>query len=422
MKNCVLLGKNLNSFLLSLALFERNKKVILVDTKSEHNSTSPLYEFEKVILKTWGIDCNVPTLLDLEGYLKPGPYRLIFDGVHLSLGNFPAQNYNEILRKYPSLLSSEPLKNEKSREKFDRIFLDFCETFGMRLFRYIDQESFSFEAIWKILPIEIKEIFNDFKKNSRKEEFKFPLCFFQGIYHRQFTFEKDDFSLLFVLLYLLSPRFDLNLKELEADFSKLFKNKGGEFLVESDIEFESKGSEIRQLSVKGSKPHLMEKLFLTSGEFQEFSLVPTLSDSYTSLKFHIHFKKEMPSGQEFFISDSNRLGGNYPLTRIKLEKDFIEGEVIIPYISGSKISFDEGKVMALMTEDLKTVLGELLDKDIKATFTYTRHFWGKTIPFANWPYFPKKMKNFNIFHRSNGCNVGSLSLLAQIKDVRGHLL
>ena len=428
MKNTLLLGKNYHSFLISFALFERNKKVVLVDDHlKDYEEGAYLWDFEINILKTWGLDCKISQLLDLSNYLSPGPYTFIFDGKHLNLGGSPGQNYNEILRKFPSLLSLDPLKDDASRKKFDKMFESFSEKFGVKLFRFIGQSEFKMEMVWELLPPELKTIFQDFKAQSKKEELKYLCCFFQGIYQHQFFSERPDFLLLFIILFLISPRFELNRKKFEEDLLNSFKKHGGEVVSSEKVLFKTDGSGIHQFEAPGKDPLNLEKLFLTSGEFLGVSLVPDSNFCYTSLKIRLHLKNPELLKNEFFVSGTGRLGGDYPLTRFKFEKDGLIGEVLIPYMPGSKSELEEKNALKILLNDIKEVLGDLPGKELRPESILTQKFWShdfgkKSVSFFNWPYFPKPVKNLNVFHPLKSGPLGNLSVLSQIKDERGHIL
>jgi hypothetical protein len=425
MKSTVLLGKNYVSLLISFALFERNKKVYLIDEHQKFPEEAKyLRGFERVMLKTWGLDCQIPSLLDLEGYLAPSPYRIVFDGRHLNLGNSPSQNFNEILRKNPEFFSSEPLKNENSRKKFDKKFNNFSDQFGIKFFRFIDHKNFNMESVWPLMPQELRDIFADFKINTKKPELRFLLCFFRGVFQNQFSADSSDFSLLFILLFLLSPRFELNRKKFEDDLLKHFSRKGGEIIPGKEMAFQTKGSNIEKLTSPSEESKTIEKLYITCGEFGEVSMIPNHSKCYTSIKIHLNLKISDLFKQEFLVSNTHRIGGDYPLTKIKFEKEGIFGEVLIPYLAGSKVSFDEEKTLEILLNDIQSISGNFPHRDFRPIFSNSYNFWSgsELVPQTIWPYFNRPMKNLNIFHPSNSCMMDGLSLLSQIKDERGHIL
>lgn len=428
METTLLLGKNYHSYLISFALFERNKKVVLIDDHSKDSDDHAfLFDFERVLLETWGLDCHIPVLLELDNYLTPSPYCLIYNGRHLNLGNSPSENYNEIIRKFPNILSSDPLKDERTREKFDQIFDSFSEKFGVKLFRFVDLSDLKIDIVWELLPKELKDIFFDFKEQSKKEELNFLFCFFQGIYQHQFFKERSDFELLFILLFLLSPRFEINRKKFEEDLSRFFKKSGGETVSGENISFETKGSEVNQLSIPGKDPIKLEKLFLTGSQFLGVSLTPDSKSCLTSLKIRINLKNSDLINQEFFLSGEERIGGINPLTKIRFERDALVGEVLIPYMPGTKEAFDEKGALKILLGDLAKILGEFPKKDLDPITSYTQNFWcqdleKKSIRDYFWPFFPHPVKNLNIYHPAKSGHLGGLSVLAQIKDQRGHII
>lgn len=428
MKSTLLIGKNYHSFLISFALFERNKKVLLIDDHSkDFDDKNVIFDFERVILNTWGLDCQIPHLLELDNYLSPGRYCLIFDHIHLNLGGSPSENYDEILRKFPRLLSLDPLKNEATRKKFDLMFKTFSENFGVKLFRFMDQENLKMETVWDILPEELKNIFLDFKEQSKKEELKFIFCFFQGFYQHRFSHERSDFQLLFILLFLLSPRYEINRKKFEDDLFKFFKKGGGQVVSGENLSFQTKGSDVNQFSIPGIDPFNLEKIFLTIGEFLGVPLTTDSNSSYTSLKIRLNLKISDLEGQEFIVSGNDQMGGSHPLTRFKFEKDGLIGEVLTPFIVGSKESFDEEEAFGILLRDLKNVLGEFPKEDLEPSSFHTQKFWiqdfeAKSNVSIKWPFFPRPVKNLFIFHTPKSSALGSLSMLAQIKDERGHIL
>ncbi len=428
MNTNILLGKNYHSYLISFALFERNKKVVLIDDHSQDNEDPNfIFDFERILLETWGLDCQIPLLMELDNYLTPSCYCLIFNERRLNLGASPSENYNEILRKFPKILTSDPLRDERVREKFDRNFNDFSEKFGVKLFRFVDFSSLNMEIVWGLLPQELKDLFFDFKEQSKKEEFNSLFCFFQGIYQHEFFQKRSDLELLFILFFLLSPRFEINRKKFEEDLSRFFKKRGGEIVSGENISFETKGSEINQISLSGSDSIKFEKLFLTAPKFMGISLTPDSTNCLTSLKMRVNIKNPDLINQEFFLSGDDRIGGVNPLTRIRFEKDALVGEVLIPYIPASKEAFDEKSVLKILFADLEKILGVVSDNDLRPLATFTQRFWSQDLENRSihkyfWPFFPKPVKNLNIYLPSKSGPLGGLSILAQIKDQRGHII
>ena len=428
MDTTILLGKNYHSYLISFALFERNKKVVLIDDHSQDaQDTAAIFDFERVLLETWGLDCQIPLLLELDNYLTPSPYCLIYNGRHLNLGNSPSENFNEIIRKFPNLLSLDPLKDERAREKFDQKFEAFSEKFGVKLFRFVELSDLKIDIVWELLPQELKDIFFDFKEQSKKEELNFLFCFFQGVYQHQFFKERSDFELLFIMLFLLSPRFEINRKKFEDDLSRFFKKGGGEMISGENISFETKGSEVKKLSISGKDPINLEKLFLTGSHFLGVSLTPDSKSCLTSIKMTLNIKTPDLINQEFYLSSDARIGGINPLTRIKFEKDALIGEVLIPYLPGTKEEFDEKAVLKILLNDLAKILGEIPHRDLSPLTSYTQKFWtqdldNKSIGAYFWPFFHSPVKNLNIYPPSKSGPLGGLCVLAQIKDQRGHII
>lgn len=428
MDTTILLGKNYHSYLISFALFERNKKVVLIDDDSQDvEDQNFIFDFERILLETWGLDCQIPLLMELDNYLTPSPHCLIYNEKRLNLGASPGENYNEIIRKFPNILTTDPLRDERAREKFDRVFNDFSEKFGVKLFRFVDFSSLNIEIVWGLLPQELKDLFFEFKEQSKKEELNSLFCFFQGIYQHEFFQKRSDLELLFILFFLLSPRFEINRKKFEEDLSRFFKKRGGEMVSGENISFETKGSEINQVSISGSDSIKFEKLFLTVPKFLGVSLTPESTNCLTSLKIRINIKNPDLLNQEFFLSGDDRIGGVNPLTRIRFEQDALIGEVLIPYTPATKEAFDEKSALKILFADLEKILGPVSDKDLRAQVSFTQKFWSqdlehKSIRSYFWPYFPKPVKNLNIYPPSKSGPLGGLSILAQIKDQRGHII
>lgn len=426
MKSTLLLGKNYYSFLISFALFERNKKVVLVEEHSKaFDDKKFIFDFERAVINTWGLDCEISQLLDLDIYLTPAPYRLIFDQKHLNLGARPGQNYNEILRKFPSFFSLDPIKDTASHEKFDLMFKTFSEKFGVRLFRFLNPENLDLELMWEILPEELKKIFLDFKVQSKKGNLKFIICFLQGFFQHRLSDEISDFDLLFILLFLLSPRYEINRKKFEEDLFKHFKKKGGEVISMENPSFQIKGSQLNQFSIEDRPPLNIEKVFLTSGEFFSVPLNCDSKSAYTSLKVKLNLKISDLINEEFVISRTDRLGSNHPFTRVKFEKDGIIGEVLIPFMDGSKESFEEKAVLGILLNDLKEILGYNLEGDLNPSLRYSQKFWildRENKSTVNWSFFQRPVKNLFIYHEPSPSSLGGLSTLAKIKDERGHII
>jgi hypothetical protein len=105
-----LVGHNFITFLLSIGLLNRGKKVLVLDDDRFNYGdffTNSLTLLDVEFLRTWGELGDLAPLKKIDDYLSPQSIYFYVGKKQIVLGDTPIRNYRELCRKFPNLFMNE---------------------------------------------------------------------------------------------------------------------------------------------------------------------------------------------------------------------------------------------------------------------------------------------------------------------------
>jgi hypothetical protein len=437
-----LLGKNYLSFLMSFGLLEKSKEVMVLDDKgSDFPISPPIFDLEKNILHTWGKDLNYSPLKRIDSYLNPLPINLIIEGVEVHLGGEPWQNLRELLRKFPQVFAPEATLQffRYNEHKFNESYFGFTARLGEIIFRFKNIPNLNFQTFMDNCPIEIKAMFEKFYEGIFSDDLFRFLC--QACFQRKISRNASEYELFHVFLCLLSPQYEIDQDKLEQDLETRFKNDGGQVRPGPIKDMEFKGRKLWKINLGEGTEVPTKDVYFSKGVFSNYQFkVSTRRPMYTSVNVCWEFAslpRDFSNITKFVLSDKNRMGAFGPYSEIRISKNIIWAQVLVPYEIGSKVEFYKKQITAILKEDLMKIWGDWWQGPIHETMEMGDSLW----PVAGRKAFtlgkvefklPKKLsiagvsqskklfglKNLHYLGNFSGETLGLLSALMEIKDLR----
>lgn len=342
-----LIGKSYLSFILSLELLGKGKKVLLLDDKRIGYGglyTTSLRMLEAEYLREWGGKRKIAPLNSIDNYLKMRPLTLVFGNNRVRLGNTPARNLMELYRKLPlsalekrfgldvierpyGRISSDP-------EGFNRSFEEYAKRLAQSFFRQKHVKNLKIGDLLDGCPPEITELYQFFArilsltgKELSKEQWTLRLFIYiaSAFFHCRPSYHPSKVELFHLLLSLLSPQHELNHEKLLVDLDRINQEQGGDF----------KKTHMRDIVFHKNRPWMMElgsyegivgpkEVSLLGGETVNMPL--TLKPSrevFSCLLVDWTFRddcfKEW-SGERFLFSSLEKIGTQQPLYEVTVFK------------------------------------------------------------------------------------------------------
>ena len=390
-----LVGKNYLSVLLSLDLLDQGQQVLLLDDKQMDTDGSYVERFfslEKEYLKNWGQEQNLEPLLNIDKYLKNASVRFIFDDIHIRLGESPAHNYRELVRKMPEVFSSldnsaHICENAEEMEHFNDTYFGYCSRLGEIAYSYKDAKSTNLKILQQKCPPVLKSIYDSFECSFQKKKYgkfwwklKTFLYMSQGIFQKKLSLEPTPLERFHLFLCLLSPFYELESEKFFEDLIEINLKKGGQFkktAIREWLFYKGKPWSIRLASYEGI---IHPKKIAFVGEIPRKNLValePAI-EYYTSLDIELDFK-EPPKGitlyERVLFSGVDRLGSSFPLW----EGMFGENRAIFKFMifaqRGRKVDFVKNKIERQLVRDIEEFVPGILKiiKDVR--MNYGKEIW-----------------------------------------------
>ena len=105
-----LVGHNFITFILSIGLLERGKKVLVLDDDRFNYGdffTNSLTLLDVEFLRKWGEGSDLSPLKNIDNYLVSSSVYFYVGKKQVLLGDSPIRNYRELCRKFPLLFLND---------------------------------------------------------------------------------------------------------------------------------------------------------------------------------------------------------------------------------------------------------------------------------------------------------------------------
>ncbi|MBF0359489.1 MAG: hypothetical protein HQK49_00665 [Oligoflexia bacterium] len=272
----------------------------------------------------------------LENYIFENPCTLIFNDRQILLGRSTRKNLLEILRKFPILFFNSSKLTDQDLAQIETSFYQHID----HLAEQILSSSAMVLATSTTTPTTNNKYF-DILKNLQDITLKIQttktltssdlsLKTFLDLLQLQATHQKknilDNFSLLEVFIYLLSPHYYLKIDELNADLHSMFIRRGGTF-------FSSASSANANASIQVEKKLISYSYMCWEQNDNEYS--PLFNSSTIS--------------NNLIISNTDAILSDIPYIEIKhtRSKNILKTNFLVPYIKGNEFnqSYYHNKVL-----------------------------------------------------------------------------
>ncbi len=372
-----LVGHNYVTFLLSLGLLERGKKVLILDDDRFNYGdffTNSLTLLDIEFLKSWGEFSKLNPLINIENYLEPESLYFHIGKKQVVLGDSPFRNYRELSRKFPNLFLNErsgslAFNNEVSN--FNDKYKEFCSKVSLSLFQEKKSSKMS-KLFEELIPEEIhfhfQHFFSFFSKKdqfneAQKGEFNALIYLTRGFFQNRLSTTGSRSEITHLFFSLLSPYFKLNHDKLIHDLLSLHKESGGDFkkLNLSDLRFQRgvvKSFELE--SIEGLiRPNKMA--FIGGYPVSLPIKLKTSSFSYNCLNVDMIFQAPLPKllrNKKIIFSSPMKIGTDRPFWEVTFGFDSAVFNIIISKREGSKVEFIKERIIETLFDDLKFLYPE----------------------------------------------------------------
>ena len=389
-----LVGKSYLSVLLSLNLLEQGQEVLLLDDDRigvDDFYIDRIFSLDKEYLKYWGEEQDIEPLQNIDKYLTNVSSKVIFDDIHICLGDSPAQNYRELVRKMPEVFSClddmSVFKSAEEMEKFNDIYFEYCNNLGRRIYGYKNINVEDLHFLQKDCPSVLKNSYTSFEnvfKNKKQDKYwwrlKTLLYILQGIFQKKLSLEPCPLERFHIFLCLLSPFYELDQRKFFEDLVEVNLQRGGQF----------KKTSIREWLFNKGKPWSVElasyegiihpKKMAFVGGIPCGNLVKLKPDveHYVSLGIELDFSEDLLEDwwhERIIFSGMDKIGSFIPLWEGMFGKRKAFFKFVILAERGRKVDFVKSKVEAYLFEDLEKLIPRVSDIAKNMKIVYGRDVW-----------------------------------------------
>lgn len=454
-----LVGHNFITFLLSIGLLKRGKKVLVLDDDRFNYGdffTNSLTLLDIEYLKAWGEDAELAPLKNINDYLSPQAVYFYVGKKQIVLGDTPFRNYRELCRKFSNLFLDEKsgsLTKDEEVEEFNKSYNDFCTKVTKSIFYEKSSSKMAklfFTSIPSDLVFHFQHFFSEFaNKDSMTEmqrsEFNSLIFMTRGFFQNRLASSGSRSEIMHLFFSLISPYFKLDHERLIADLLTVHQKAGGEFkkLNLADLKFHKglvKSFELE--SFEGViKPRKMA--FIGGYPVGLPIRLKTSSVSYNCLNVALQFKESLPNllkDKKLIFSSPMKIGTDRPFWEVSFGESEAVFNIIMAKREGSKVEFIFDRVLKLLMDDLAYLFPEyqfiisnsamkytldvfIEDKDYKAHKRTDVSFGAKLVDVLedSAPLIFSHLKNVLYFGPYNEDSLGTFSSLVEIKKWRESL-
>ena len=372
-----LVGHNFITFLLSIGLLHRGKKVLVLDDDRFNYGdffTNSLTLLDVEFLRAWGEIGDLGPLKKIDEYLAPEAVYFYVGKKQIVLGDTPLRNYRELCRKFPHLFIDDKtgsLAFENEVMDFNNSYSDFCSKVTRVLFQ--EKKSTKMTRLFESsIPADLlyhfEHFFSHFSQKDQmtemeRGEFNALIFMTRGFFQSRLSSTGSRSEIMHLFFSLISPYFKLDHERLIHDLLEVHQQAGGEFkkLNLADLKFQSglvKGFELE--SFEGLiKP---KKMAFIGGYPVGLPIrLKTSSASYNCLNVKLTFKDSLPAllqDKKLLFSSPMKIGTDRPFWEVNLKDNTAVFNIIMAKREGTKIDFIKERVITLLQEDLTYLFPE----------------------------------------------------------------
>ncbi len=450
-----LVGHNFITFLLSIGLLNRGKKVLVLDDDRFNYGdffTSSLTLLDVEFLRTWGESSDLLPLKNIDQYLGPASVYFTIGKKQIVLGDTAMRNYRELCRKFPKLFlndKSNGLRTDEEVEALNNSYNNFCLKVTKAIFS--EKNPLKLAKTFEMsIPVDLQTHFDFFFKNfsqkdsmteSEKAEFNAFVYMTRGFFQSRLSTTGSRSELMHLFFSLISPYFKLDHDRLIKDLLAVHEQAGGEFkkLNLADLKFQS--GLVKSFELESFEGLIKPKKMAFIGGYPVGLPIKlkTASTSYNCLNVTLTFKENVNPllhQKKVLFTSPMKIGTDRPLWEVFFEDNKATFNIIMAKREGTKIDFIRERVLQLLIEDLAYLYPEhsfevenadmrftldvfIEDKDYQAYKKLGGNF-AKLIHVIedSAPLILSKLKNVLYFGPYNEDALGTFSSLIEIKKWR----
>lgn len=385
-----LVGHNFITFLLSIGLLNRGKKVLVLDDDRFNYGdffTSSLTLLDVEYLRSWGEMSDLTPLKNIDQYLSPSSVYFSIGKKQIVLGDTPMRNYRELCRKFPHLFLNEKsgsLAFENEIQDYNNSYNDFCAKVTRSIF--LEKNSGKISKIFETsIPVGLQGHFQFFfshfaNKESMTEveraEFNALIFMTRGFFQSRLSTTGSRSEIMHLFFSLISPYFKLDHERLIRDLQSVHQNAGGEFkkLNLADLKFQS--GLVKSFELESFEGLIKPKKMAFIGGYPVGLPIKlkTSSASYNCLNVTLTFKHPVSAlldSKKVLFSSPMKIGTDRPFWEVNFEGNTAVFNLIMAKREGTKIEFIEDRILKILEEDLAYLYPEyhfeVVEKDMRFT-------------------------------------------------------
>lgn len=446
-----LVGHNFITFLLSIGLLNRGKKVLVLDDDRFNYGdffTSSLTLLDVEFLRAWGEMSDLAPLKNIDQYLGPSSVYFTIGKKQIVLGDTAERNYRELCRKFPQLFLNK--EETLAAGSFAENYGDFCAKVTRAIFAEkkpgkiskIFETSIPSDLLSRFQFFFDKFAVKDSMTETEKAEFNAFVFMTRGFFQSRLSTTGSRSEIMHLFFSLISPYFKLDHDRLIKDLLAVHQLSGGEFkkLNLADLKFQS--GLVKSFELESFEGLIKPKKMAFIGGYPVGLPIKlkTSSASYNCLNVAVRFKKPVSAlldQKKVLFSSPMKIGTDRPFWEVSFEGDKAVFNIIMAKREGTKIDFIRDRVLRLLKDDLQYLYPEyefeILDADMRFTLdvfiedkdylAYKRLDGGLAAKLVHViedsaPLLISRLKNVRYFGPYNEDALGTFSSLIEIKKWR----
>lgn len=385
-----LVGHNFITFLLSLGLINRGKKVLVLDDDRFNYGdlfTNSLTLLDVEFLKSWGEIGGLDPLKNIDQYLLAQPIYFHDGKKQIALGDTPIRNYRELCRKFPNLFMDDKsgmLSLESDIASFNESYNNFCSKVTNAIFHEKNAAKVTplFESsIPEDLLYHYQSFFSHFATkdsmtNVERGEFNTLIFMTRGFFQNRLSITGSRPEIMHLFFSLISPYFKLDHERLIQDLLSIHRGAGGEFrkLNLSDLKFQR--GLVKSFELESFEGIIRPKKMAFIGGYPVGLPIrlKTSSASYNCLNVSLKFKNLVPKllqNKKVIFSSPMKIGTDRPLWEVNFLEDKAVFNIIMAKREGGKVDFIKERIIVLLKDDLAYLYPEYKFEFTEADMKYT---------------------------------------------------
>lgn len=385
-----LVGHNFITFLLSIGLLNKGKKVLILDDDRFNYGdffTNSLTSLDVEFLRNWGEQENLEPLKNINDYISSQSVYFYVGKKQLVLGDTPLRNYRELCRKFPNLFINEKTGTLTAADEISEVnkqYSEFCTKVSKNI--YLEKSSLKVSHLFKVsIPdlfhLHFQYFFSHFsnKKNMsevERSEFNAFVFMARGFFQSRLSITGSLPEIMHLFFSLISPYFKLDHERLINDLLLVHQSAQGEFkkLNLADLKFQ-KGI-VKSFELESYEGIIKPKKMAFIGGYPLGLPIrlKTSTSSYNCLNVKLRFKNPLPNfleDKKVIFTSPMKIGTDRPFWEVYFNRSEGTFNIIMAKREGAKVDFIKDRVIKLIEDDLVYLFPEHEFKIDEISMKYT---------------------------------------------------